>query len=202
MKIKGLRRRPLTVLACVLAVGIVAPAAAAGTGTWAESGDAGDLPSTAQKPVLLSSPSPVNTLTSITGTIAGTAGADMYRICKLVTGPASATTDGTPGTLADTQLFLFNSSGFGIRANDDVVTSFRSTLPSEVLSRGIYYLAISGFDADPVSVGGEIFPDAPFTGVFGPTGPGGGSPIVGWSGSESTGTYTINLTGWYFCGGL
>jgi hypothetical protein len=209
MKITGAKRRPLTILACMLAVGIVAPAAAAGTGTWAEgtngTGDAGDLPSTAQRPVLLSSPSPVNTLTSISGTISTSLDRDMYRVCRLVTGAASATTVGTPGTLSDTQLFLFLSlvsGAFGLEANDDSAASLRSTLPPEVLSSGVYYLAISGFDADPVSVGGEIFPDFPFDGVYGPTGPGGASPIIGWSGSGGTGTYTINLTGWYFCGGL
>lgn len=114
----------------------------------------------------------------------------------------SATTVGTPGTLVDTQLFLFNSTGFGVYANDDDPGggTFGSTLPAgdphSPTTPGLYYLAISSFDLDPVSVGGLIFPNSPPTGVFGPTGPGGGDPISGWVGfGFGNGTYTISLTG-------
>ena len=202
MNIKGAKRRPLTVLACVLAAGIIAPAAFAAS--WAEgtsgTGDAGELPATAQRPSSsLFGPTPFIALDTISGTLSSSTDRDMYRICKLPAGSASATTVGTPGTLSDTQLFLFNGSGLGVRANDDSV-GLRSTLPSEVLGWGVYYLAVSTFDSDPVSVGGLIFPSTPFTGVFGPTGPGGGSPISGWQGLVGTGTYTISLTGWQVCG--
>ena len=37
---------------------------------------------------------------------------------------------------------------------------------------GVYYLAISTFNSDPLSAGGPIFPNNPFTAVHGPTGPG------------------------------
>jgi hypothetical protein len=59
----------------------------------------------------------------------------------------------------------------------------------------VYYLAITSFDVDPTSAGGLIVLSSPFTGVFGPTGPGGGAPISGYSGTGGMGTYTINLTG-------
>jgi hypothetical protein len=194
----GAKRWPLTVLACVLAVGIVAPAAAAAT--WAEVGDAGQLPATAQRPVSTAlGPMPGNALTEITGTIAGTAGADMYRICKLGNSNSSATTAVAPGTLGDPQLFLFNTGGFGLQGNDDIaIADLQAELPPTFFSFGVYYLAISGYNADPVSVGGLIFPDT-FPGVVGPTGPGGGSPISDWVGTEGTGTYRITLTGYYFC---
>ena len=47
-----------------------------------------------------------------------------------------------------------------------------------------------------MSVGGFIFPHSS-TGLFGPTGLGGGSPINSWSdtGQSGSGTYTICLTG-------
>jgi hypothetical protein len=204
----GGKRRALTILACVLAAGICAPASFAVAASWAEVGDAGDLPATAQSTFVLGPmPSLGTSIGSITGTLSSSTDRDMYRICKVATSASSATTVGTPGTLSDSQLFLFTGVGLGILANDDDDPSgtLRSTLPAAALPAlgfGAYNLAISGFDADPVSVGGLIFPSTPFGGVFGPTGPGGGSPIIGWSGAGQSGTYQINLTGFRFCGGL
>ncbi len=68
------------------------------------------------------------------------------------------------------------------------------------MSPGIYYLVITGFNVDPTSVWGLIFPNT-FNAVVGPTGPGGGSPITGYSGTSGTGSYTINLTGAQFVDG-
>lgn len=164
--------------------------------TWTEIGDAGDLPGTAQQPT------GANPLTAITGAITVGTDADMYRIFIPVGATFSATTVGTAGTLADTQLFLFNAAGLGVYANDDTTgTEVRSTLPAghafSPPSPGIYYLVITGFNRDPVSVGGLIFPGT-FTGVEGPTGPGGGSPIFDYTGTTGTGTYRILLTGAQF----
>jgi len=158
----------------------------------AETGDAGDLPGSAQF-----TPGTGN-LPGITGTLSSSGDADMFWI--MITNPAmfSATTVGTPGTLFDSQLFLFTAAGLGVRANDDCPTGgFRSCIPmgSGPTTAGLYLLAISGFDRDPFSGGGLIFPSFPFTGIFGPTGPGGGSAITGWGGGGDLGTYQINLTG-------
>lgn len=136
-------------------------------------------------------------LTRITGSIGSRTDADMFIITLATGGLFSATTVGTPGSLSDTQLFLFNSSGHGILANDDHIT-LRSNLPPTALAAGNYLLAISSYDFDPVSAGGLIFPTTPFTNVFGPTGPGGASAITGWSdsfapGSGGTGSYAIDL---------
>jgi hypothetical protein len=154
--------------------------------TWAEVGDAGDLPATAQAP----SGSPG--LTAITGTISSGSDADLFQIF-LLGGPFSATTVGTPGTLGDTQLFLFDSAGMGLLGNDDAV-GLRSTISSGSLPAGSYYLGITGFNRDPISAGGLIFPST-FSGQHGPTGPGGAQPLVAWSGGSSAGSYTIDLTG-------
>jgi hypothetical protein len=43
-------------------------------------------------------------------------------------------------------------------------------------------IGISNFDHDPVSAGGLIFPSEPFSQMVGPSGPGGASPITGWTG--------------------
>ncbi|MEO0986125.1 MAG: hypothetical protein AAFY20_11315 [Cyanobacteria bacterium J06639_14] len=151
-------------------------------------------------------------LESISGSLAGNA--DLFQIFLTGGQQFSATTlnpdsligipiDDTIGSpndlLGDPQLFLFDAAGNGIYANDDSSFSAQATLPSFSFSpveSGLYFLGISSFDLDPVSAGGEIFPDEPADGVVGPTGPGGGAPLIGFAGSSSSmGNYTITLTG-------
>jgi hypothetical protein len=187
-------RAGLVVLSLVLAD----PAARADV--WVEVGDAGQLPTTAQ----VTGTTPFAPLTAIFGTIdsAGPNGdVDLYQIRIVDPAGFSATTVNAFGTLTDTHLFLFDANGRGVYANDDASASTRrSTLPAGLAigpqQPGLYYLGISAFDREPVSAGGLIFPDFPFTGVFGPTGPGGGSPLINWAGSGAfQGTYRIDLTG-------
>ena len=171
---------------------VLAVASAATAQTWTEVGDAGDLPGNAQ---ITEGPGP---LTAITGTIGTTTDADMYQIFITGGGTFSATTAGTPGTtLGDPQLFLFNAAGIGVYANDDFGGSLQATLPAGTAltptAPGLYYLAITSFNRDPISPGGLIFPDV--TTVTGPTGPGGGQPISGYTGTGGTGSYAISLTG-------
>ena len=114
---------------------------------------------------------------------------------------------GTPGTVDDTQLFLFGAGGLGVAANDDAAGGgLRSRIPSGFpTGSGVSYLAITSFNDDPTSnspasAAGLIFPSTPFTGVFGPTGPGGALPLADWTAQTgATGTYTIVLTGAVFC---
>ena len=166
---------------------------------FAEIGDAGDLPGTAQA-ALGTGP-----LTDIIGNIASSSDQDMFLISIINPATFSASTNnGGTGLTGndDTQLFLFDLDGIGVRANDDDPAggTLKSAIPSGSFSGpvGSYYLAISIYDNDPLSVGGEIFPDAPSDSVFGPAGPGGGSPITSWSFDPDliqTGDYTIELTG-------
>jgi hypothetical protein len=170
---------------------------------WVEgqngTGDAGQLPATAQVTMAMGQP-----LSAIMGTLDTPADVDMFLI--RISDPAhfSATTVGQPGTVFDTQLFLFDSTGRGVEANDDAsLTDRRSTLGPIAGPAGFYYLAISAFNVDPVVPGGlRIFPDPEetITPVFGlpvgPTGPGGGLPIADWTGTGTdSGTYQIALTG-------
>ena len=148
---------------------------------------AGDSLATAQVVTGLS-----GTIDTISGEIGDASDVDIFRI-SLGSGAFGFTTEGTGGTLADTQLFLFNSAGLGVLTNDDT-TSFRSTLTGSGLTPGDYFLAITGFNRDPQSAGGLIFPNT-FTGINGPTGPGGGSALTGWTGSATLGTYMIELRG-------
>lgn len=165
----------------------------ASAGPWQETGDAGSLPATAQQVIGM------GTLDSITGTIADDLDVDMFAIFLTGGGTFSATTVGL--SAFDTKLFLFDSTGNGVYVNDDAdVFTLQSTLPSgdplTPQASGLYYLVIAGFDVDPISVGGAIFPDPIFPeGVFGPTGSGGGSPITGYLNTGDFGDYTIALTG-------
>jgi hypothetical protein len=189
-------RKWLAVFGCLLVAGIGAPTAFG----WAEVGDAGDQVLTAQKPA------GIGAIGTITGTISSSLDVDAYRICASAV-PVSSTTNGTPGTLSDTQLFEFDVfpgfGAFGLVFNDDVSGgNLRSTLPAAALVPGRQYmLAISGFDRDAANYfGDEIFPDT-FPGVFPPLVPGINpyNLLRSWTGFGGSGTYTINLVGWNFC---
>jgi hypothetical protein len=214
--VSQLRRR--LAIACaftvVLAPAVPSPAAPI---TWAEAGDAGQTLATAQLTVGF----PTDTLAAITGNISAASDHDLFEI-RITNGATfSATTVdqfGTPSTaLDDTQLFLFNSAGIGVYANDDDLTAsgalaFRSTLtpggsPTPI-TPGLYYLLIDAAFSFPVStpatVAGLIFPNSTLTSVpsvdstavVGPIGPGGALPLTGYTGTASSfGVYEILLTG-------
>jgi Bacterial pre-peptidase C-terminal domain len=164
---------------------LLTPHASAAT----EAGDAGDLPATALD---LSAQGVVQ----IDGAFATATDVDVYKLCLSGGGTFSASTVG--GTTADTQLFLFNSSGLGVYGNDDEGALRQSTLPAgHALTphgAGEYYLAVTPFNLDPFSPGGAIFP--PLSTVVGPTGPGASAPVGGWFGRLSgAGAYRVTLTG-------
>jgi hypothetical protein len=175
--------------------------------TFTESNDVSELLNTAQ--VI---PQGTLPLESISGVLSGDA--DLFKIFLTGGQTFSATTlnldtligipiDNTLGAptelLEDPQLFLFDSFGRGVYANDDNSFSSQSTLASASFSpteSGFYYLAISSFGYDPMSADGKIFPDDLSGEAFAPTGVGGDSPLIGFEGtSTSSGRYTIALTG-------
>jgi hypothetical protein len=172
--------------------------------TWREDADAGGLPRVAQE--VRGS----GNLFVITGRTErarpGRPGhRDMYKICVTSGRTFSATTLGT-GTAFDTQLFLFDSAGRGVYANDDTDNppTLLSDLPPGTAEQpdtgsspdapGVYYLAISGFDSDPRDSNGNlIFPSFPFNQVHAPNDP--SAVIAGWTGADGSGPYNIVLTG-------
>ena len=166
---------------------------ASAAGAWAEVGQAGDLPATAQVTV------GAGPLTQITGSLLVPDDKDMYRIFIDAGGGFSAVVASTVPS-DDTKLYLFRSDGRGILGDDDSAgVGVLSALPLghpalASLSAGPYYLAISDYDFLPVSSTGAIFPSG---NLVGPTGPGGANPIIGWTNdvNESTYTYDIRLTG-------
>jgi hypothetical protein len=172
--------------------------------TYIESGDAGNLPATAQSAM------GAGTLTGITGSTSSADLQDMYLINIRDWQNFSAGVDpavGTGSTTFDTQLWLFREDGTGVIANDDCpggCPGFHSHIsgptPTDggtgLTSNGNYYIAISGFNNDPVSAGGAIFTQVDFAELSSADGPGGASPITGWDTvAGATGSYTIGLTG-------
>ncbi|GBC93647.1 hypothetical protein HRbin15_02148 [bacterium HR15] len=173
---------------------------------WDESyhggGDAGDLPATAQI-ITLPDATPCQTpVTRVRGNNADS-DADMYVIC--ITDPANfvASTVGT--TTWDTQLWLFRCDGRGVVHNDDEVggTTLQSRLDNStgcITEPGIYLLAISRYNLDPIDASGAlIWNNSPFRALRCPDGPGAGNPIAGWTGTTTAGgAYIITLQGAYF----
>jgi hypothetical protein len=121
---------------------------------------------------------------------------DLYQI--YIDNPLTFSAKVSDTTIPDTQLFLFDVLGNGVAANDDTATgNTRSTIPTGwVTASGVYYLAITGFDTDPVDAADAFIfrEDNPRT-VYGPEA--GRGPLAGWDldADSQPGDYEILLTG-------
>ncbi|MCO5297418.1 MAG: PEP-CTERM sorting domain-containing protein [Fimbriimonadaceae bacterium] len=157
---------------------------------WVEVGDAPEL--LPGQLTLGSGP-----LTTIRGSFDATTNADVY--CITITDPGAFSASTVGGTTLDTQLFLFNSSGFGVTFDDDdpAGTGLQSKITGAfVPGPGTYFLGISRWDYDANSAGGEIWLDTPYGVERAPDGPGAGGPLSSWAGTGTTaGDYSIALTG-------
>jgi len=101
----------------------------------------------------------------------------------------------TVGTAWDSQLFLFNSTGQGVQANDDgIAFAGPAYLQLASLVAGTYYLGISGYDFDPRTAADDlIFQSYPWANLYGPIDP--SATLDHWSGTFfGDGTYTINFS--------
>ncbi|HEY6780185.1 MAG TPA: PxKF domain-containing protein [Thermoleophilaceae bacterium] len=184
--VRGLGRLPL---ATALIWAVLVPAAFAAT----EAGDAGERPATAQDL------GAETALDAITGSIANESDRDMYRLCASGAGSFSAST--VDGTAIDTQLFLLDAGGRGVYANDDAPGVMgQSELPAgdplTPATAGVYYLAISRYNQDPLNAAGSrLFADVVFT--IGPASSNPGAVIASWGSGRtgSVGDYRIALTG-------
>ena len=170
--------------------------AAAQAAPWNEVGDAGELLPTAQQ-VTVDSPS------AIFGSVATTVDADLFAL-QLTSGVLFTATTVPFGGLegiVDTQLFLFDSTGHGIRYNDDIETiDFFSRISFTPASSGVYYLGISGSGYNPRDGGSGSFiylsdpsdrTPTPGASQFG--------PLASWATPPNAfadaGQYQINLAG-------
>ena len=154
--------------------------------------DAGELPG-----ALLGTSGvlPAGPVTQITGTLTQD-DRDMYSF--FTAGGVFSATVATPslGPIPDSQLFLFDSAGRGLLANDDYLFLSGPSQITTNLAAGQYFLAISAFDDDPINEQGLIFPTFPDDELI-QVGPFvvGGPPITGWIDTGTNPfTYTINLT--------
>ncbi|MFA6044415.1 MAG: hypothetical protein WC718_05475 [Phycisphaerales bacterium] len=163
-------------------------------GQWEESidggGDAGELPTTAQ--VIAGPDGPVD---SIGGNIVN-GETDMFAIN--ICDPSSFSADPAISTRTDfdTQLFLFDSNGVGVEFNDDTTGLISRLDNSFVTAPGLYYIAISGYNRDPLDADGSLlWNNTPFNTVRAPDGPGATNPVSSWTGTGGSGSYIITLTG-------
>jgi len=169
--------------------------------TYTETGDAGQSIGTAQG----TGPSG-QALSQIFGSIGTVGDADIFIISITNAAAFSATTvNAGTGAGLDTSLFLFNSAGRPVYANDDADgLTLQSTLPAGnalgPVTTGIYYLAISLSGSEPVNFANQLlFATGSSTDVRGPNGIATG-PEVGFDSSlvapgSPTGAYEIDLTG-------
>jgi hypothetical protein len=182
----------------LLLVSCILTGAALTAQTWTETGEAGNLPATAQIPA------GAGALAQIDGNIddpsePNGAGNDRDMYLIQIDNPAAFTATTVGGTALDTQLFLFGQGGLGVTFNDDTSTSTQSAITGQfVAAAGLYYLAVSRFDRDATGLGDEIWADTPFTTERQPDGPGAANAIDDWNGLGATGitgAYSIFLTG-------
>jgi hypothetical protein len=164
-------------------------------------GDAGDLPATAQIIQDASAQACQTPVQRVRGQM-NADDVDMFVIC--ITDPAafSASTVGT--TSWDTQLWLFKCDGRGVVHNDDEPggTSLQSRIDNRtncIRERGVYLLAISRYNRDPVARDGQPIwnPLGASRGVRCPDGIRADQPLGGWAGAtlaEPT-RYVIQLAG-------
>jgi len=181
----------------VLLVSAVLPslAGAAATQTWAEVGDAGDLPATAQ------STQGAGSLISITGSLASIFDVDMY--CIFITNEASFQAFRTCTTISDPDLWLFAANGAGVSHSDYCSGAMTPITSQFVFTPSLYYIAISASNVDALRSGLPIWQSTNSNLTErSPDGPGAPGPVNGWGGAPQTPpslNYTINFTGVDFC---
>ncbi len=206
----------------VVAITLTATATASGP-KWDEMGDAGSLPGSGQITMGIGTLGFINGGLGSSALFGGFDFEDMFLInivdpenFRVTTDPADEIGMGMAFADFDTQLWLFQPTpadpldALGIVGNNDhpvTLSQFSLLLPDPtdgfmgggVMAAGLYYIAITRFNNDPVSAGGEIFafdPLDPFE-ISGPDGSGGMMPISGWTGDEGMfeGEYRIALRG-------
>ncbi len=189
---------------------------------WQEMGDAGDLPGNSQITMGIGMLGFINGGLGMSALRGDIDFEDMFLINIVDPMNFRATTDPNDPELAmafanfDTQLWLFQPTAdppdafaLGFLGNDDHPDLPGSNLsllipvPTDgsppLVAPGLYYIAISRYNNDPVSDPGEqiIFLQATPQEISGPDGPGGMMPISGWTGDQGKfdGAYRIALQG-------
>jgi hypothetical protein len=182
----------------VLAGLLLLPASLLPAQTYIEVVDAGQTLPTAS-----STGAPPVTLTSITGNISSSNDADLFAITITNTTTFSATASSAAGI--DTSLFLFNSSGTPVIANDDGSgTSFQAKIAAgnsllTSLSPGTYFIGISLSGNEPVNLNNQLLftldqPTTAVRGIASNLNPKTLSTFDSNTSFPETGDYTLTLT--------
>jgi hypothetical protein len=161
-----------------------------------EIGDAGKLTTTAQ------TSSGSAAIEAIRGSLLSSSSddyADIFRIYLKAGNQFYATTTASSFVFNnfDTSLFLFNSAGLGVVANDDDPNvGPTSTIGYTSSTSDYYYLAIAGAGYTPASASGAIFGNLIGQDQVGPTGMGGADALSNWTSVTSEGdSYEVQLSG-------
>lgn len=197
-----------TLAAALVALGLTASGVHAQT--YTKTSYPGNVPPNAQNTYGTGALNTIVGSFTTTSTASTASNPDLYRIIITGTSPFSATTVGPDTTIFDTQLFLFDSTGAAVYANDDASDFTKGAFlnPVNPVAPGVYYLGVAAYGAIPRAGTGaafDMFPntyddttgDVGFTGLKTPT-PGVTGPLTNWflSGADvETGTYSIALTG-------
>ncbi|HEY1768704.1 MAG TPA: DVUA0089 family protein [Chthoniobacterales bacterium] len=142
-------------------------------------------------------------LTSIVGTISTSIDADLFAITITSTTSFSAVASSNAGI--DTSLFLFNSAGVPIMANDDSSnSSLQAALPAGnsllmTLTAGTYYIGISLSGNEPINLNSQLLftldqPTTKVRGMAANLNPQTESNFDGATYYPETGDYTITLS--------
>lgn len=184
--------------AAILAFSLLALAGRAHAQVWAETGDAGDLISTAQ---FTTGSGP---LQFITGNLGSPTDVDVYCIHLQSVPPA-----GLPLVqlqcivIQGPDVFLFDAAGNGVFTNTTCSSGAKTLLaPNTGLAAGTYYVAVAFYGNDPQSAGGPIWLPA-LLGQRAPDGPGAAGTLTGWAGApvvQPNNPYQINLAFMQYCG--
>lgn len=163
--------------------------------TWAEVLDAGDLSFNSQ---LVTTSGPLNTITGNLSPNSGD-GIDLYQIS--ITDPLNFGASTVGGATWDTELYLFDSSGHGVAANDDSgnfaspnhQSRFGGASPISGLLAGTYFLGI-GFSG---SLARDLSNVSLFSSTSGNGTPNGAAAALQNWGTPATpaGSYSIAISG-------
>jgi hypothetical protein len=189
--------RNLIRLHALLATVLLLCASGARAQVWTETGDAGDLLSTAQSTI------GGGPLFSINGTLASPTDVDVYCIRLSSVPPA-----GQPlvqlqcAYLNGPNVWLFDATGKGVLTNQTCSGGNKTLLaPAVSLATGTYFVAVSYTGLDPQSAGGAMWiPLLP--GQRPPDGPGAALPLAAWAGNpmvQPINPYHLSLADMAYC---
>jgi len=183
--------RTSALVAALLALVTFAPLAHAQI--WAESGDAGPLPATAQSTV------GAGPLLEIDGNLAAPDDVDMY--CIQVTDVAGFFAHLGCVVQTGPNLWLFDASGKGVAMSSLCQGGTKAITGALLPGTGLYYLAVAYDAVYPQSGPNAIWLNS-YAAQHAPDGPGAATPVTAWAGTSTPqplNPYQVRLFGTAFC---